>query len=41
MEFYSDRPENSTDYTRIVTEFHTERLGKMIDAVKDKVIFGG
>jgi aldehyde dehydrogenase (NAD+) len=37
--FYSEKPEESQDYGRIINQKHTQRLINLID--KEKVVFGG
>ncbi|VDB97862.1 unnamed protein product [Peniophora sp. CBMAI 1063] len=40
-EFYPDGAEKSDSFSRIITETHTSRLGKLIDATKGQIVYGG
>eukprot|EP00743_Colponemidia_sp_Colp-15_P000487 GILK01000550.1.p1 GENE.GILK01000550.1~~GILK01000550.1.p1 ORF type:complete len:538 (-),score=107.58 GILK01000550.1:84-1637(-) len=40
-EFYGANPQNSADYGRIITQFHTKRLADMLKGHGGKVICGG
>jgi aldehyde dehydrogenase (NAD+) len=40
-QFYADQPSTNPDFGRIVNERHTQRLAKLIDASKGKIISGG
>lgn len=41
-EFFGKDPQKSKDYSRIINEKHTQRLIKLIEAVKDKKkLYGG
>jgi aldehyde dehydrogenase (NAD+) len=40
-EFYGSDPQKSGDYSRIISERHTERLGKLLEGIEKKVFMGG
>jgi len=40
-EFYGAQPKNSEDFARIITTQHAERLKKILDAFKGRVVTGG
>ena len=40
-EFYPDSAEKSDSFSRIITETHTGRLGKLIAATKGQIVYGG
>ncbi len=41
QKFYGADPKKSQDYSRIINDFHTQRLSKLLDAPGGKVISGG
>ncbi|MFC5558454.1 aldehyde dehydrogenase [Ureibacillus thermophilus] len=41
VEFYGKNPQTSKDYGRIINERHFDRLAKLLQAEKEKIVFGG
>eukprot|EP01094_Clydonella_sp_ATCC50884_P018660 TRINITY_DN3491_c0_g1_i1.p1 TRINITY_DN3491_c0_g1~~TRINITY_DN3491_c0_g1_i1.p1 ORF type:complete len:527 (-),score=173.48 TRINITY_DN3491_c0_g1_i1:317-1849(-) len=41
VDFYSDDPKNSADYTRVINERHTRRLQGLLDEQRQNVVHGG
>ena len=40
-QFYGENPEKSSDYTRIVTQRHCERLKTWLEECKGEILLGG